>query len=301
MSHSVNDLVALMRHAKKSASYKPALLKALTRYAKQADDLCAPLSAIGREFTKLYWNQTVVYHLRQASVLSKEAEAVRQIRAIAAQYRVRSLSELPEAGRKAIDARMSRLLTINVLEAFHASKPASMTPLYQWQHGWQDLQLSVESHRFLRDYSAPLELIANFHWAEFLEGCNRLAPRIVQKVARDGARRGSLNAYLRILQAETPRQCFYCGLNFSDERPQAIDHVIPWSFLLEDNLWDLVLACTQCNSGKSDSLPIPEYLERLIARNGQLFAGRAPSVSGDEIKRLYEGAVSVEWPGFWEP
>ena len=68
---------ALMRHARKSASYKPALLKALVRCCRQSYDLRIPLGAIGREFTKLYWNQTVVYHLRQAASLSKESTAVK--------------------------------------------------------------------------------------------------------------------------------------------------------------------------------------------------------------------------------
>jgi hypothetical protein len=50
----------------------------------RSNDAHVSLAAIGREFTKLYWNQTVVYHLRQASALSKEAEAVRRIRDVAA-------------------------------------------------------------------------------------------------------------------------------------------------------------------------------------------------------------------------
>ena len=66
----VGDIAALMRHARKSASYKPALLKALVRCCRQSHDLRLSLDAIGREFTKLYWNQTVVYHLRQAASLS---------------------------------------------------------------------------------------------------------------------------------------------------------------------------------------------------------------------------------------
>lgn len=40
----ISDIAALIRHARKSASYKPALLKALVRYCQ-----C-------REFTKLYGN-----------------------------------------------------------------------------------------------------------------------------------------------------------------------------------------------------------------------------------------------------
>jgi 5-methylcytosine-specific restriction endonuclease McrA len=232
-------------------------------------------------------------------VLSKESEAVRRIREVAAQYQTHLLSELPESGRESIDSQMSKVLTINVLEAFHVSKPAAMKPLYEWQRGWSYINLSPESHRFLRDHGSALELVANFYWAEFLEGCNRLAPRIVQKVSRDGATRRSLTGYFKILLAETPAECFYCGSAFGEKAQPAVDHVIPWSFLLEDDLWDLVLACVTCNSRKSDWLPEHKYLDRLIQRNKEVFRNRGLPVNDDDIKRLYQAAVSVEWPRFW--
>jgi hypothetical protein len=263
------------------------------------DQLSVPLTAIGHEFTKLYWSQTVVYHLRQAASLSKESEAVRRVRDTAAKYQTRALSDLPEAGRTALDRQMSRLLTINVLEAFHVSKPPGMMPLYERQRGSPNILLSVESHRFLREHGAALELVANFYWVEFLESCNRLTPRIVQKVARDGAARKSLKRYLDILLAESPAQCFYCGAHFDGVIRPAVDHVIPWSFLLEDDLWDLVLACAQCNARKSDWLPRRDYLEKLIVRNQNLCATHLLSVGAEEIGRFYDAAISVEWPEFW--
>jgi hypothetical protein len=194
---------------------------------------------------------------------------------------------------------MSRLLTVNVLEAFHASRPQSMPRLYEWRRGWLHVQLNTESYRFLKEHGAVLELVGNFYWAEFLEGCNRLAPRIIQKVTRDGATRRPLRTYLRILLAESAAECFYCGAHFDEATTATVDHVIPWSFLLEDDLWDLVLACTTCNSRKSDWLPNHDYLERLIIRNRQAFSARRLPISDEEIERLYQAAISVEWPRFW--
>ncbi len=150
------------------------------------------MDALGREFTKMYWNQTVVYHLRQATALSKESTAVQLIREIAQQHKTHDLSSLPAAGRAKIDRQMSRLLTVNVLKAFHSSKPSSMPPLYSWEPGQNHIVITPEARSFLRAQASALELVANFYWAEFLENCNRLAPRIVQKVSRDGASRKSL-------------------------------------------------------------------------------------------------------------
>lgn len=194
---------------------------------------------------------------------------------------------------------MARLLTINVLSAFHTSKPAVMPILYEWKPGQDCVRISAASHAFLTQDTQALELIANFYWAEFLESCNRLAPRIVQKVARDAARRGSLAKCLKILTNETPPYCFYCEVQFCGTAA-TVDHVIPWSFLLEEGLWDLVLASAKCNGAKSDLLPARDFLDKLIDRNKKLsIAGISLGISDVEIKRLYEAAISVEWPGPW--
>jgi hypothetical protein len=288
-----------MRHASKSASYKPALLKALVRCCQQSAELLITLDSIGREFAKLYWNQTVVYHLRQAVSLTKEASAVKLIRKTSEKYKTRDLSALPAEARRVLDARMSRLLTVNVLAAFHTSKPSRMPRLYDWKSGWDHVALTPASRDFLRQHAQELELIANFYWAEFLENCNRLAPRIVQKVSRDGQRRRSLRKYMKILMGDGS-SCFYCGTDLGASAKPTVDHVIPWSFLLEEDLWDLVLACERCNSAKSDSLPPRQFIEKLIDRNKQLFdAGISLAIDESEITRLYEAAISVEWPQFW--
>jgi hypothetical protein len=298
----IGDIAALMRHARKSASYKPALLKALVRCCRHSDDLRIPLDAIGREFTKLYWNQTVVYHLRQAASLSKESTAVKLIRKTAQKYKTRDLSRLPAVGRTKIDRQMSKLLTINVLSAFHSSRPPGMPPLYRWEPGQDDVSVTPQNHSFLKAQAAALELIANFYWAEFLEGCNRLAPRIVQKVSREGASRRSLQKYLRILREESKLQCFYCEAPVGENFAVTVDHVIPWSFLLEDDLWDLVLACNRCNSAKSDWLPDHVFIEKLLLRNRSLSRdGISLAIGEPEIERLYEAAISVEWPRSWSP
>ena len=302
----VSDVVALMRHAVMSASYKPALLKALTRIASRSDSLAISLEDIGEEFAKMYWNQVVVYHLRQASSVSKESEVIRLISQVSRDYGMRSFSDLPKAGREKIRAAMARILTINVLAAFHTSKPADMPFLFDWSKGETRVRLSSESHTFLCENSGVLQVVANYHWATFLEACNRLAPKIIQKVARDGARRGSLIPYLRILSEDGPQECFYCGTGFEDSRAAVVDHVIPWSFLLEDPIWDLVLSCAKCNSAKSDWLPESEFISRLVRRNRETLHARLQGkisllFGAEDVERLYQAAISLEWPRFWTP
>jgi len=159
--------------------------------------------------------------------------------------------------------------------------------------------ITPKARSFLIDQAQALEVIANFYWAEFLENCNRLAPRIVQKVSREGASRKSLQKYLKILLTES-RSCFYCGSAFGELIVPTVDHVIPWSFLLEDDLWDLVLACDTCNAGKSDWLPSDAFIKKLLLRNRALSReGISLAIAEPEVERLYQAAISVEWPRFW--
>jgi hypothetical protein len=194
---------------------------------------------------------------------------------------------------------MSKLLPVNVLSAFHSSRPLRMPLLYSWKPGQNAVTITPEAHSFLISQAPAVELIANFHWAEFLENCNRLAPRIVQKVSREGAARRPLERYLKILLADS-HACFYCQSTFSEHLVPTVDHVIPWSFLLEDDLWDLVLACSRCNAGKSDWLPSDIFIRKLLLRNrGLSRVGISLTISEAEIERLYQAAISVEWPRFW--
>lgn len=286
-----------------SSTYKPALLKALTRLVQSSDDLRIPLVTIGDEFAHMYWNQTVIYHLRQAAALTKEAEVIKAIREVARTTASRRFVELPVGIRLRLAERMAKILTINVLSAFHASKPDTMEPLYLWALGDDAIVLTTAAQNFLRIECAPLELMANYFWAKFLESCNRLAPHIISKVERMGLDRGNLRKYLSILLEAGDSRCFYCDGILGDGG-RHIDHVIPWSFLLEDPLWDLVIACPRCNIRKSDWLPERKFIDLLVVRNIEHYSLLGicsfDSFSTD-VMRCYEAAVSVEWPGFWSP
>jgi CRISPR/Cas system Type II protein with McrA/HNH and RuvC-like nuclease domain len=64
------------------------------------------------------------------------------------------------------------------------------------------------------------------------------------------------------------QNCFYCEDPLpTDNRLVHVDHVIPWSYIYEDELWNLVLAHEKCNRKKYNSLPSDNFLTKLIDRN----------------------------------
>ena len=89
-----------------------------------------------------------------------------------------------------------------------------------------------------------------------------------------------------------------------------VDHVLPWSFVLEDRTWNLVLACRKCNNEKRDRLTNMDALERLCARNEQIAKGHMrPDPKfvrhfvewhsrdlSSHIKGLYDQAVADKFP-----
>jgi hypothetical protein len=133
------------------------------------------------------------------------------------------------------------------------------------------------------------------------------APSIIEKVERNGAERRSLAKCVTLLRVTDRTQCFYCERPIDDGATPHVDHVIPWSFLLSDPLWDLVLACASCNLAKSDVLPDARYLDKLAAvavdrgkRTLPIGFG-SPLITRDELDRYYSAALSVEWPSGWMP
>lgn len=290
-----------------SSSYKPALLKALVGIIRSGAESPISLLQIGHEFVNLYWVQTVVFRLRQAATITAEPEVVRRIRSTSNLRSVRRLTELPADTRLRLDREMARVLTINVLDRFHRSAPSGMPRLYDWRRGDDFITSDDETLAFVRTSGHALETIANHWWARYLERVNMLAPLIIEKVERNGAERGSLAKYLKILRVTDRTCCFYCERAVEGGETPHVDHVIPWSFLLSDPLWDLVLSCASCSLAKSDVLPDVRYLDKLAAvavnrgkRTLPVGVG-SPLITRDELDRYYSAALSVEWPSGWMP
>lgn len=304
---NIRDIVVLARDAAMSATYKPALLKAIVRLQSERGRETLSLTELAEQFVLLYWTQTVVFHLRQAASLSKEPEIPRAVRNAAEQSHCRKLRDLPSATRARLVKSITGILRINVLERFHKRLPPGSDPIYTWDGG-EAITFTATAVEFVRKNAMALEVIANYWWAGYLEQVNLLAPAIIQKIETDGIRRGSLQWFYKRVAETDHVACFYCGASLSNVGgSKHIDHVLPWSFLLADPAWDLVLACERCNLGKSDRLPDRRFIEQLEALNRRRltimpdFMRNSAPIPAGGILQLYEAARAVEWPNAWEP
>src|SRR6185503_17495910 len=104
-------------------------------------------------------------------------------------------------------------------------------------------------------------------------------------------RRKAITGVRSALNGYQSGRCFYCYRDLAIDGQSGasihVDHFIPWRLTLHlpppvgdmiDGVWNLVLACRECNGagGKSDRLPSLQLLERLSHRNETLIRSHHP-------------------------
>jgi hypothetical protein len=117
----------------------------------------------------------------------------------------RKYDALSASERARLGKRIAKTLTIDVLRRFHKSKPEHLDPLFAWEKGWDKIVISVPTREFMRTNANALDMLANYAWAEYLETCNRVAPRVLLKVSGE-VKRESLTRHLQILTSDGNRR-----------------------------------------------------------------------------------------------
>ncbi len=93
--------------------------------------------------------------------------------------------------------------------------------------------------------------------------------RVIDKLELSTPRRGNLLVYREILRREFEEDtCFYCGKKL--QKNMHVDHFIPWSFVKDDKIWNVVLSCPTCNVKKNNRVPNKDYLIKIENRNRKI-------------------------------
>lgn len=105
--------------------------------------------------------------------------------------------------------------------------------------------------------------------------------------SRNSDRRVAISSCRDSLNGYQKGRCFYCfapiSLQPGDDNFADVDHFIPWKAREQveniDGVWNLVLACKECNrgeKGKFAQLPSPRLLQRLRDRNEYFINSHLP-------------------------
>jgi hypothetical protein len=163
-----------------------------------------------------------------------------------------------------------------VIPRFHHLRGGGTVPAVLYTHVGNSLTLSSGVREFLLGYHRTLQLLAVGGWVKFTEQFT-FAPRLYEKISGITPDRKH-ERYRNFLLEFQGTKCFYCELEV--EKNLHVDHVIPWSFVLEDRAWNLVLACEACNCSKTDRTPDDLSLSTLNERNARLLMRARTAFNG---------------------
>lgn len=145
---------------------------------------------------------------------------------------------------------------------------------YKVKPGWRNpnkkntdlsygINVNPEFIEFVKRRYMLLKTLVIHEWAKFLEKYNHGVPLIIQKLSGEKIKRKDTKTEKEIL-GKHHENCFYCGDKLQPGKQTHLEHVIPFDYIAEDNIWNFSLACQKCNCKKSGALPTEDKLEELI-------------------------------------
>jgi len=302
-----SNFLSILTHGVKDNTYKFALARALIEFCREQRrgerDLEVPYTYLAEKFLRYYWFQACILRIRQNFKPNMPPRIITIINEIFDDGAPGSFDRLdPARVQKAKQkilknvfghARSKTSLVVPRFQKIRVGRESmEVQSFYEYDDDRQLLVLKPDAFDFLRDNHAMLTKVVILEWTKLLERINPSLPKLAAKLETNASavKRRSLAEY-RKLFLPYDNHCFYCRSilepGFID-----VDHVIPWSYIYDDNAWNLVLACNECNCKKSDSLPYDEFWNALISRNYRHYG---------EIKKLKESLDLLSRGRGWEP
>lgn len=281
------DFVDVIKNCSYSNTYKMAWAKSLLEIALEDEwhthhPITISLETMAENILKYYWNHTYFFNLIQGSNPNKPPEIISIARKLITAYQnayntfyperfervTHKLKTLPEYNQQL--KRVVKTLKQDVSYRFlYLNK--RVLPMYQYEKKSNTFTIEPAHLKQLKNHAYMLFDIINYRWALILETYNS-SPRIAKKVKITEERkikRAPLQKYYEKIALDNPKQiCFLC--NKVIEETPSIDHVIPWSYLYSDDLWNLVFVHKSCNASKSNRVPDESLIKKLEARNRNL-------------------------------
>lgn len=303
----------IIRNCSFDNTYKAAWSKALTEIAVDMDfkdhknDIVGiNLEIISQKVIRYYWEQIYFFDLKQSANPNKPPKIVSVVKELIKVYQEKTGSKQPVKWIRAnvedlckgeyekSIKEIVRVLKQDVSYRFLRIEGKEIEGIYEYQLKTDSLYIEVENLKKLKDHSLIVFDAINYRWTQMLENFNH-SPRISKKVKiidEENVRRKPLSKFSTYINFENPEKtCFLCGNLIVGETP-AIDHVIPWSYLYSDDLWNLVYSHQSCNSSKSNVIPSEDMIIRLEDRNSVLF--NILQKSGIKDKHVSELEMAIQ-------
>ena len=285
----------------KDNTYKFAFARFLLEYCKKETETHVEFSTIAEYFLKYYWPQICKYKLRQNPQFKKRAEIITilekefdksknypqpydkieqnepvKIQKCRKDIEKRCFNDVTYAFQnvetdKLIEDQVPKFFEYKISRFRPRRGRKQRLPIIDRSYG---VNLNPDAMSFFKRHDVLLNKAVTLEWARFLEKLNRGVPELIAKIEGEIPPR-NLSTERTVLKRRFDN-CFYCENPLSSQpRKIHVEHVIPFAFIAENKLWNLTLACQQCNLKKGGSLPTKKFLDRLIERNKD-YRGRIP-------------------------
>lgn len=100
-----------------------------------------------------------------------------------------------------------------------------------------------------------LKGFVKWHLLKFLQRNNPNVIGLSEKLERPSHRNlGPAKQYWQTYLNENPADCIYGG-GLLDPKKISLDHFVPWSYIVHDQIWNIIPTTRSINSKKGDSLP----------------------------------------------
>ncbi len=298
--------------SKNSSSYKFGFLKAIMDNLYNVDEhLMLTFDQLFGTFTEVYWNLVLKYGIRQQPVIERSNGTYLEqaLNATALKYSIAEnipFESISDVAKIEVCKKVKAKCKLNVVGALYGDTKGLF---YSFSRSGEWLQINPQMYEFVCKHKLAIEKLNYYEWAKYLEKINEdsVMDHLLTKIEKSSERE-NLSVYRNILFQEFENErCFYCGKKLSNDGQKVhVDHFVPWAFIRDDKMWNLVLACPSCNLHKNDKLASVTYLDKLINRNKQIILANEQikdmqNYSEQNLRAVYLWARLNGYDSIWEP
>lgn len=273
MNNDLKKISEVIKNCRVTNTYKMAWLRALTEYLSvNPNQNIIDLDQLALLIFQYYWNQTIYFKLKQGNNPNFEPEILKIVKKEIKRFQNSTQNFLPVKYLRVQDqlhvntTEIIRVLKKDVIKRFNND-----INLYEFDSN--NNKIIIYNPNLLIKYADIIFELVNYRWVTVLEDFNYFSPRIAYKVRgaeTENIRRGNLNKFHSYIEMENPQKiCFITGRLLNSEN-LSVHHVIPWSYMYSDDLWNLVYVDKNENSRLSNSIPNQRTINKLKQRNNIL-------------------------------
>lgn len=302
----------IIREANYDNTYKTAWARSIVEICASKQSFDETIKITFKEiavcYFKYYWNQTIFFNLIQGSNIKKPPTILQIVKDEIYKYHALMGNNSPimfeRIENTVLANELKRNFDSDIVKIIRALKENvswrflnldnKTYDLYDYIKGNDYLYIKGCNAKLLKENHTDLFELINYRWGLILETFNS-SPKINKKVKiidEREVKRASLDKFKKYLDLENPKHiCSICGKPI-DDNDLSIDHVIPWSYLFSDDLWNLIYAHRGCNSCKSNRIPEEDEISKLKERNKKLL--EKAEHSGMKDKPIDELKLCIE-------